>query len=407
MRINRSAILALSALGVFAIGLAAIILWPVRAPAPRGGRGGDDGPVPVLVAEATRHDVPLEIDSIGTVQAFNMVTIHSEVDGRLIALKFKDGQMVNAGDVLAQIDPTIYKAQFDQAVAKKKQDEANLANAQRDLERYLNLAKTEYAPQQQADTQRAVVDQIVAQIAADQAAIDNAKAYLDRTTITAPIAGRTGIRQVDEGNLVHASDPTGLVSVAQLQPISVIVTLPQQQLVDIMAALAKDGIAVEARDNAAKQSVMDRGTIDVIDNAIDSTTGTIKLKAKFPNDAQKLWPGQFVTVRLKTGVIKDALTIPAVAVRQGPDGSFAYVLSDDSKAIVRPITITRQTSTEAIIAEGLQPGERVITTGFNRLSDGAAVRADTETAPATPASPSPPKGKNRNKSQNGQSSTAQ
>lgn len=404
MRITRPAAIALSALVVLVIGLAAIVLWPPRAPQPRGGR--DDGPVPVLVAEATRHDVPIEIDTIGTVQAFNMVTIHNEVDGRLLSLKFKDGQMVNAGDVLAQIDPTIYKAQYDQAIAKKKQDEANLANAERDLQRYLNLAKTEYAPQQQADTQRAVVDQVTAQIAADQAVIDNAKAYLDRTTITAPIAGRTGIRQVDEGNLVHASDPAGLVSVAQLQPISVIITLPQQQLPDIMTALAQGGIAVEARDNAARQSVLDRGTIDVIDNAIDSTTGTIKLKAKFPNAEQKLWPGQFVTLRLKTGVLKDALTIPVVAVRQGPEGSFAYVVTEDSKATVRPITLSRQTSSEAIVTEGIQAGDRVITTGFNRLADGIVVRADTETKGPAPTIASPSKGRNRNKAQTGQSSTA-
>ena len=313
-----------------------------------------------------------------------MVTIRSEVDGRLIDLSFKDGQDVKAGDVLAKVDPTIYQAQYDQALAKKAQDEAILVNARRDLERYLNLAKTEYAPQQQADTQRATVAQVTAQIAADQAAIDNAKAYLDRTTVKAPIDGRTGIRLVDKGNLVHASDQTGLVTVAQVKPISVIVTLPQQQLAAINRAIARGSLPVEARDGDTGK-VIDQGEVEVVDNAVDQTTGTIKLKARFPNADLALWPGQFVNVMLRVGAIQDALIIPTPAVQRGPTGAFVYVVDDQSKVGVKPVTVTRQTETETAIASGLDSGETVVTSGFNRLSDGLTVRVDTATViPAPP-----------------------
>ena len=403
MSIRRSSVFALLVLLAVIGAIGWFVLLPPTEPTPRGRRSGvEEGPIPVLAVKAERRTMPIEVESIGTVQALNMVTIRSEVDGRLIGLSFKDGQDVKAGDVLAKIDPTIYQAQYDQAMAKKAQDEAILANAQRDLERYLNLAKTEYAPQQQADTQRATVAQITAQIAADQAAIDNAKAYLDRTTVKAPIDGRTGIRLVDKGNLVHASDQTGLVTVAQVKPISVIVTLPQQQLAAINRAIARGSLPVEARDGDTGK-VIDQGEVEVVDNAVDQTTGTIKLKARFPNADLALWPGQFVNVMLRVGAIQDALIIPTPAVQRGPAGAFVYVVDDQSKVGVKPVTVTRQTETETAIASGLDSGETVVTSGFNRLSDGLTVRVDTATV--IPAAP-PARQKGAGKKPNGSGTQA-
>ncbi|NBQ39716.1 MAG: efflux RND transporter periplasmic adaptor subunit, partial [Alphaproteobacteria bacterium] len=326
---------------------------PTQPPSASRRSGADDGPVPVLAIKAERRDMPIDIDSIGTVQAFNTVTVRSEVDGRLIELSFRDGQDVKAGDILAKIDPTIYQAQYDQTLAKKAQDEAILANAQRDLERYLNLAKTEYAPQQQADTQRSTVAQISAQLAADQAAIDNAKAYLERTTIRAPIDGRTGIRLVDKGNLVHASDQTGLVGIAQVMPISVIITLPQQHLPAINRALVRGKVLVDARDGELG-TVIDHGTVEVVDNLVDQTTGTIKLKAAFPNTGLALWPGQFVNITLHVGILKDAMMVPTTAVQRGPSGAFVYVVDEQSKVAVRAVTTARQTESDTAIANGLE-----------------------------------------------------
>jgi len=362
-----------------------VMIPPTQPPATSRRSGADDGPVPVLAIKAERRDMPIDIDSIGTVQAFNTVTVRSEVDGRLIELSFRDGQDVKAGDILAKIDPTIYQAQYDQTLAKKAQDEAILANAQRDLERYLNLAKTEYAPQQQADTQRSTVAQISAQIAADQAALDNAKAYLDRTTIRAPIDGRTGIRLVDKGNLVRASDQTGLVAIAQVTPISVIITLPQQHLPAINRALTRGKLSVDARDGEVG-TVIDHGAVEVVDNLVDQTTGTIKLKAAFPNASLALWPGQFVNITLHVGVLKDAMIVPTTAVQRGPSGAFVYVVDDQSKVAVRAVTTARQTETDTAIASGLEAGETIVTSGFNRLSDGVTVRVDAATiVPAAPA----------------------
>jgi multidrug efflux system membrane fusion protein len=386
MKMSRSTIFTVLALLAVIGGIAWLVLLPPTQPPSRSGRNGQsDDPIPVLAVKAERRTMPIDVESIGTVQALNMVTVRSEVDGRLIDLSFRDGQDVKSGDILAKIDPTIYQAQYDQALAKKAQDEAILANAQRDLERYLNLAKTEYAPQQQADTQRSTVAQVTAQIAADQASIDTAKTYLDHTTIRAPIDGRTGIRAVDKGNLVHASDQTGLVTIAQVKPISVIVTLPQQQLLAINRALTRGTLPVEARDGDTG-TVIDRGEVEVVDNAVDQTTGTIKLKARFANADLALWPGQFVNVMLEVGAIKDALIVPTPAIQRGPAGPFVYIVDDQSKVSVRPVTTTRQTETETAIATGLEAGETVVTSGFNRLADGSTVRVDAATiVPVVPA----------------------
>lgn len=345
---------------------------------PRSARGGGanvEGPIPVLAAKAERKDMPVDIEGIGTILAQNTVTVRPQVDGRLMALLFRDGDVVKAGDVLARIDPTLYQAQYDQALAKKAQDEALLANARRDLERYANLARTEYATQQQADTQKSVVAQLVAQVAADQAAIDNAKAVLEYATIRAPINGRTGIRLVDEGNLVRAADATGLVTIAQIQPIALIFNLPQQQLRAVQQAMARGVVPVEARD-ADNVSVIDKGQLDVIDNQVDQTTGTVKLKARFDNPQLLLWPGQFVNVHMTVDVLKGVVSVPTSAIQRGPNGAYVYLIENGTTALQKPVTILRQTETLTAIAQGLNDGDVVALNGFNRLTDKAQVRVD-------------------------------
>ena len=246
---------------------------------------------------------------VGTIQALNTGTVRTQVDGRLLEIAFRDGQDVRKGDVLAKVDPATYQAQYDQAVAKKAQDEAQLANARADLERYAKLAQTDYGSRQQADTQRATVAQLEAQIRSDQGAIDNAKAYLDYTTIRAPIDGRLGIRQVDQGNIVRASDTNGLVVITQLKPIAMVFNLPQQQLRAVSAAVARGSVEVDALDSDGT-TIIDKGVVEVIDNVVDQTTGTIKVKARFPNERLQLWPGQFVNVRVFVDVLKHVVVAP-------------------------------------------------------------------------------------------------
>ncbi|MBV8961859.1 MAG: efflux RND transporter periplasmic adaptor subunit [Hyphomicrobiales bacterium] len=354
----------------------------------RFGQGANEGPVPVVVAASSYEDVPVTADAVATVQALNTVTVRTQVDGKLIELDFTDGQDVKKGDVLARIDPATYQAQFDQAVAKKAQDEATLANARNDLLRYQRLAQTEAASKQQADTQKALVAQLEAQVNGDQAAIDNAKATLGYTTITSPIDGRTGIRLVDQGNILHASDITGIVIITQLKPISVIFNLPQQQLRAVNAAMAKGPVAVNALE-ADNTTVIDKGTIQVVDNQVDQTTGTIKFKALFPNEKLQLWPGQFINVRLYIDVLSHAVVLPTAAVQRGPNGAYVYVLGTNSKVSLRNVTIARQNETQAVVSSGLTPPEQVVTTGFSRLTDGAEVRvaptqADAGTGSAPP-----------------------
>jgi multidrug efflux system membrane fusion protein len=338
------------------------------------GRGGfaGDGPVPVIAAATTRVDVPVYLDGVGTVRALNTVTVRAQVEGKLIEVAFKEGEDVKRGQVLARIDPTTFQAQLDQAVAKKAQDEATLANARLDLERYRRLVATNSVARQQLDTQQATVAQLEAQVNVDQAAIDNVRAILQYTTITAPLDGRTGIRQVDQGNIVRASDPNGIVVLTQLQPISVLFTLPQQQLGDVSRAMAKGRPAVEvfAADN---KTVIDRGTLEVVDNQVDQTTGTVRLKAEFPNKDLQLWPGQFINVRLLVDTLRDAVVAPTAAVQRGPNGIFVFVVQPDNTVAVRTVTVVQQNETQAVISTGLQPGERVVTTGFARLTAGSDV----------------------------------
>ncbi len=345
------------------------------APAPqkRVGRFPAEGPAPVLVAAAARADVPVYLYAVGTVKALNTVTVRPQVDGKLLSVNFKEGQDVEKGDVLAKIDPTIYQAQLDQAVAKKAQDEAQLANAKIDLERYEKLAAVNAINKQQADTQKALVAQYTAQVQADQAAIENAQATLSYTTITAPISGRTGIRMVDEGNYVRAADAaSAIVVLTQITPIAVQFSLPQQDLLRVSEAFAKSPLQVDAQ-RSGNDAVIDRGRLTVIDNQVDTTTGTVKLKAEFPNTARRLWPGQFVNVRLLIDTLKDVVVIPTGAVQRGPTGTFVYVVGDDNKAVMRPVEVEQQNETQTVVKRGLAPPERVVTTGFARLTDGSQV----------------------------------
>jgi membrane fusion protein, multidrug efflux system len=335
-------------------------------------RGGADGPVSVDVASVALRDMPVTREGIGTVQANAFVTVRAQIDGVLLTVDVKEGEMVKKGAVLARIDPATYKAQYDQAVAKKAQDEAQLANARLDLRRYEELARSNAGPRQQADQQRATVAQLEAQVRSDQAAIDNAKAILDYTTIVAPIEGRVGIRTVDAGNIIRASDAAGLVSIAQVQPIATLFTLPQRDFALVSAAMKEGPVSVEALDTDAR-SALATGILEVIDNQIDSTTGTIKLKARFPNADMKLWPGQFVTIRVRIRTVTGARVVPTPAIRRGPQGTFVYVVAEGDVAAQRPVTVAQQDEAFASISEGLKEGERVITAGFARLNEGSPI----------------------------------
>jgi multidrug efflux system membrane fusion protein len=331
-----------------------------------------DLPVPVLAATPQIKDVPVYLDGVGAVRALNTVTVRSQVDGKLIAVNFVEGQDVKKGDVLGEIDPVIYKAQYDQAVAKKAQDEAQLANQRLDLLRYQQLAASNAGSKQQYDTQKAVIAQQEALVNSDQASIDNAAATLGYTKIIAPLSGRAGLRQVDQGNIIHAADVTGLVIITQLQPIAVQFSLPQQQIVRVNAASDKGALAVDVFGNDGI-TVIDAGTLKGIDNQVDPTTGTLKLKAEFPNANFQLWPGQFVNVRLKVDTLSKAIVVPTSAVQRGPAGTFSYVIGDGDIVTAKPVVVTQQNETEAVIARGVTPSDRVVTTGFANLSDGAKV----------------------------------
>jgi multidrug efflux system membrane fusion protein len=354
------------------------------------------GPVPVTVVEAQRKDVPLYLEGVGTAKARSTVTVRPQVDGRIVGIEFKEGQEVKRGDALARIDPSTYQAQLDQTIAKKALDEAELANARRDLDRYSQLA-SDIIARKTVDTQRALVEKLTAQIKVDDAAIANARAFLDYTTIVSPIDGRTGIRMVDVGNLVRASD-AGIVVITELRPVSVLFTLPQQQLAQVHKAQAQGPLAVQALGPDGKE--LDRGTLQVVDNQVDQATGTVRMKAEFPNANLQLWPGQFVNVRLHVDTLEKVVVVPTPAVQRGPGGSaFVYVLLADERVKQQPVVVAHQTETEAVIAEGVTAADRIVTTGFSRLKDGTSVslpapageppaaRAPTAPAPASQAEP--------------------
>jgi len=347
----------------------------------RGGRGGDNGPAPVAVAPASIADVPVYLRAVGTAKAQATVTVRAQVEGKLIKVHFKEGQDVKRGDLLAEIDPITYRAQLDQALAKRKLTQVQLDNAEADLERVTKVGPG-VVTQKSVDTQRALVAQYEAQLKSDAAAVANAEAVLGYTRITSPIDGRTGQRLVDEGNLIRSAD-AGIVTIAQIRPISVQFTMPQQQLSDVNAAMTRGPVAVEALASDDRTAI-DSGALMFIDNQIDQTTGTVRMKADLPNEQLQLWPGQFANVRVLIDTLKQAVTVPTAAVQRGPSGTFVYVVANEGAPTVkmRRVLVAQQTEAVAVIREGLAAKEQVVTSGFARLKDGGAVSISA-TAPAT------------------------
>jgi membrane fusion protein, multidrug efflux system len=331
-------------------------------------------PIPVSVATAKPLDVPLYLTGLGTVQASTTVSVRTQVDGKLQEVLFTEGQHVKKGDVLIKIDPRLYQAAYDQAVAKKAQDEAQLIAAEKDLARFKTLGAKGFDTQQNIDNQQAKVDTTKAAIAADKAAIDTAQTQLDYTTIIAPSDGRVGVRQIDPGNIVHAADQAALVTLTQTQPSAVIFTLPSYMLDNVIDAMNRGTVEVAAYDRDNKRSLA-AGTLLLVDDLIDQATATIRLKAMFPNEQDRLWPGEFVNVRLLSETRHNVLTIPSSAVQRGPDGLFAWVVSNDEFALPRPIEVGPSTGDLTIVDRGLAAGERVVVEGQFRLQVNAPVSA--------------------------------
>jgi membrane fusion protein, multidrug efflux system len=333
-----------------------------KSPAPK--------PVPVKIATAEKADFPVYLTGLGTVQGFNTVVVRTRVDGQIEKIAFKEGQLVNQGDLLAQIDPRPYQAALDQAKAKKAQDEANLANANLDLQRYTKLG--EFATRQQTDTQRSTVAQLTAQIAADDAAIANTQTQVDYTSIKAPISGVAGLRQVDVGNIVNASTQTGIVTIAQIEPIAVIFTAPEEQLPYINEAQSVQPLKVIAITTDGKKPLAE-GTLSVVNNQVDTTSGTIRLKAVFDNKNHALWPGQSVSTRLLVKTLKDATVVPDDAIQHSTDGLYAYIVNQENKAELRKIKVSQSIDGRSVVDDGLSPGQQVITSGQYKVQPGTLV----------------------------------
>ncbi|MGL4962967.1 MAG: efflux RND transporter periplasmic adaptor subunit [Inquilinus sp.] len=334
---------------------------------------------PVAVAEATvtKQDVPIELDGLGRVQAFNTVTVRTQVEGQIQRIAFNQGQTVQQGDLLVTIDPRLTQAKLEQDQAALARDQAHLANAQANLNRYKPLERSGYATDQQVDTQQAMIDQLQASIKGDQAVIDQDQVELGYTRITAPIGGVTGFRLVDEGNVVHPTDANGLVTIAQIQPIAVLFTLPQAALPDIqrqMAGAGTAGLTVEAwsQDGTSK---LDTGTLETLDNTVDAASGTITLRADFPNPQKMLWPGEFVQARLVLRVQHDGLTVPAAVVQRGPAGAFAWVVRPDATVAPQPIQVAQMVRGTALVTSGLTAGQTVVSDGQYGLQPGDTVAA--------------------------------
>jgi multidrug efflux system membrane fusion protein len=337
--------------------------------------------VPVSVVNADRQDVPIWLSGLGTVQALNTVTVRARVDGTLMQVPVTEGQLVKQGTLLAVIDPRPYQAVLDQATAKKAQDEAQLANARLDLQRYASLMRQDFASHQQVDTQKMQVDQFTAALKGDEATIEAAQLNLSYCYIMAPFDGRLGLRQVDPGNLVHATDGNGIMTITQVHPIGIVFTLPQRDLPDILEQMSKGPVAVVAWSGAPGQELA-RGTLLTPDNAIDTTTGTIRLKATFPNDENRLWPGQFVEARLLLRTEPQVIAVPARAVQHGQDNLYVYVVKPDS-TVHRQIVTAEDRGPVMVITQGLEAGQRIVLDGQSRLQEGTQVVA-TAPAPVAP-----------------------
>jgi multidrug efflux system membrane fusion protein len=329
--------------------------------------------VPVVAAKVTGHDVPIYLRGVGTVIAYNNVIVRSQITGQITQISFRQGQTVKKGDLLAQIDPRPYQAQLDQASANRDRDQAQLGNAQANLARYTQLLSKGFATQQLVDTQKAQLAQLQAMVKSDEAIIENAQVNLAYARLTAPIDGVTGIRQIDEGNVIHPTDANGLVNVTQIQPISLIFTLPETTLSQIQQEMAKGPVKVMAYTQDDKTK-LDEGELLLIDNQIIQTTGTIRLRATFPNANRLLWPGQLDNVRLLLRTQQNGLTVATGAVQQGPQGAYVYVIADDQSVQMRSVTVGQISEGQALITAGLQSNDTVVVDGQSRLQPGSHVQ---------------------------------
>lgn len=327
--------------------------------------------ISVVASPVVSHDVPIYLRGVGTVIAYNDVIVRSQITGQLIKIAFDQGQTVKKGDLLAQIDPAPYQAQLDQAIANRDRDQAHLANANIDLARYTQLAAEKSLPSQLVSSQKAIVSQIEAIVKADEAIIASARVNLGYTNLTSPIDGVTGIRQIDIGNIIHPTDPNGLVDVTQIQPISLIFTLPEGDFAQIQERMAQGPLTVFVDDQGGRQ--LDQGTLNLIDNQIVQTTGTIRLRAQFPNPRRLLWPGQLVNTRLLLDTQHNALTINSSAVQQGPNGAYVWVIDKDNAVHMQPVHVAQIDNGQALIDQGLAANENVVVAGQYKLLAGARV----------------------------------
>jgi membrane fusion protein, multidrug efflux system len=362
-------------------GAAAILAdtrWWVPSISQSVARGGGGAAIPVMTDQAMRADVPIFLTGLGTVQAFNSVLIKSRVDGQIVKIRYEEGKDVHAGDVLIEIDRAPFEAALAQARANELKDQAQLDNQRLDLGRYTSLAKTGAGSSQQLDTTRALVAQTEASIKADQALVDTAQVQLNYSSIRSPIDGRVGTRLVDAGNIVRASDTTGIVTINQIHPIFVSFALPADSLPQLRAGLKDGDVIVTALDRDGQ--ALATGVLAVIDNQINPTTGTINYKAKFDNGDDALWPGQFVNLRIQLAIRRNVIAVPVTAVQQGPDGPYAFVVGDDRTVQKRPLKVGALNKTTAIIDDGLQPGEQIVTDGQYRIQAGSKVEVAAQTA---------------------------
>jgi membrane fusion protein, multidrug efflux system len=366
--------------GILACAVAVFVVLQVRprTTAAKGQEQTAAAAIPVLVATAEAKDVPIILRGLGSVQAFNTVSLKSRVEGAITKINFKEGQQVHAGDVLVELDARPYQAALDQANAVLARNQALLANAKVDLQRYANLLTKNYSPEQQYATQKSTVAQDEATLKDNQAAIEAAQLNVEYASIKSPIDGVTGVRQMDLGNLVQANSQT-LVVVTQIKPIYVSFTLPEADIGTIRDAMAKAKLSVLAFA-ADDQKQIAEGVLDLVDNAVDQTTGTFKLKAEFPNDDEALWPGEFVNAHLVLSVVHNGVNVPSAAIQTGPEGSFTYVVKDDSTVDMRPIKVIQTENNMALVGAGLEVGERVVTAGQFKLQQGAKVQVSDERA---------------------------
>jgi len=358
---------------LIAAGAAALAAEHLHAATEAGHAAVTPPPVPVVAGTVHQGEVPIYLRGVGTVIAYNNVIVRSQITGQIVKIAFNQGQAVHQGDLLAEIDPRPYQAQLDQAVANRDRDQAQLVNAQANVDRYTSLQQKGYASTQLVETQNAQSAQLQAMVKSDEGVIEQAQTNLSYTKLTAPIDGVSGIRQVDIGNIIHPTDPNGLVDVTQIQPISLIFSLPQTDFVEIQQEMARGPLAVLAYSQDDKTK-LDEGKLDLIDNQIVQTTGTIRLRASFPNAKRMLWPGELIDARLLLETRHDGLTIPASAVQQGPNGSFVWVIGPDETVQTRPVTISQISEGQALVDSGLQANEKIVAEGQYRLVAGTRVQ---------------------------------